>query len=210
MKRMLAQKFIDYLKSLTKNIKKGEDVVFLGFDFLKSEDGVINIYDPQQNLLAVIDYEHSTFEMVDYEFKDAFMTGNTKIINLVEDIESCGAIFEPINKETDFEVCSNLHASNLGTIARGYFKVKAGRTIAPGTAIYQTSGQALHDAISAGDANAMPYTHLFCMVKDGPIFWLTMTASSSNRVLLSANIELSAGMDCYVMAAVQSSNLGAY
>jgi hypothetical protein len=167
MKRMLATKFIDWIKKAFQSI------------LIQTNGNDINVEIP------------------------GTLTANA----LDENPDYCGAIFQPINGVGDFEVASNLHVSNLGTIARGYFTVKAGRTIAAGTAIYQTSGQALHDAILDDDAEAMPYTHLLCKVKGGSIFWLTMTADGSDNVLLSANIELTAGMDCYVIAAVQSSSL---
>ena len=124
----------------------------------------------------------------------------------------CGAIFNPIDP-TLFEKSSDIHASNLGTIARGFFKVAAGKKVNAGDNIYQTHNQALHDAVLAGDVSAMPYTQLLCKTRDGSLFWLNMTANGSDGVMLSPNISLSAprydgdpyGCDCYVIAAVQSS-----
>lgn len=197
MKRMLAQKFIDYVKNLFEKIDIRED------DLVLHTDVDINNYDLVNIGEIYADSIQPTADAIDLG-PISKLTANA----LDENPDYCGAIFQPINKASDFEVSSNLHASNLGTIARGYFKVKAGRTIAAGAAIYyQTGAQALHDAILAGDANALPYTHLLCKVKGGSIFWLTMTAHGSNDVFLNANIELTAGMDCYVIAAIQSSSL---
>ena len=199
MKRMLAQKFIDYVKKLFEKIE------FVGSYLVLHDNVNINghtIYD-------VDEIDTNSIEPMGDSINLGPITKLTANA-LNENPAYCGAIFQPINKPSDFEASSSIHASNLGTIARGYFKVKAGRTIAAGTAIYyQTGAQALHDAILAGNADAMPYTHLLCKVKGGSIFWLTMTAHGSNDVFLNANIELTAGMDCYVIAAVQSSSLTA-
>ena len=202
MKRMLAQKFIDYVKNLFGKIGINEASLSLRSDVNLEGYNLCNVEEINTNSIVPAD---------DNDNANIYLgTINTLTANaLNENPQHCGAIFQPINKETDFEVASNLHASNLGTIARGYFKVKAGRTIAAGTAIYQTSGQALHDAILAGDADDMPYTHLLCKVKGGAFFWLTMNANDSDHVTLSSNIELTAGMDCYVISAVQSSSLAA-
>ena len=135
-----------------------------------------------------------------------------KLIDSLKSLNLTGAIFNPIDS-TLFEKSSDIHASNLGTIARGFFKLAAGKKVTAGDNIYQTHNQALHDAILAGDVSAMPYTQLLCKTKDGSLFWLNMTANGSDSVMLSPNNNLGArydgdqyGGDCYVIAAVQSSD----
>ena len=197
MKRMLAQKFIDWVKGLFGKIGSDADDIEL----------YTNVQANNHNIYGVDELDTNSI----LPNGDSIELGTISKLTanaLDENIAHGGAIFQPINKETYFEVSSNLHASNLGTIARGYFKVKAA-SIDAGTHIYQTSGQALHDAILAGDTDAMPYTHLLCKVKGGAIFWLSMSATGDTNVVLKPNITLTAGMDCYVIAAVQSSILAA-
>jgi hypothetical protein len=205
MKRMLEDELIDWTKEISSQVKLDDNGLTINAN--------TRFAGPSISLIGseIILFDGYICDNGDNAIIDGEGNINAKVLkadSLDENPDYCGAVFNPIDS-TLFEKSSDIHASNLGTIARGFFKIATGKSVTAGTNIYQTHGQALHDAILAGDESAMPYTHLLCKVKGGSIFWLSMTADGSNNVMLSPNIDLAAGSDCYVIAAVQSSNIDA-
>ena len=209
MKRMIDQHLIDWTKEISSRIELDGNGLTINDNFLFTGP-----YIGLNGGSEIILFGGSISDSRDDTIIDGEGNINAKVLkanSLDENPDYCGAIFNAIDT-TLFETYSAIHASNLGTIARGFFKLAAGKKVTAGDNIYQTHNQALHDAVLAGDVSAMPYTQLLCKIKGGAInsavFWLNMTANGSDSVMLSPNTNLGGqyGGDCYVIAAVQSSD----
>jgi hypothetical protein len=163
MKRMLATKFIDWIKKAFQSI------------LIQTNGDDINVEIP-----GTLTADKNA------QFPQGITTNGNSVLGdeqITYDID--GGIIDGI----EGSVFVYSHGKSYSNV-QGCLKNDSGTTITAGTTLSTLSNKYLHDAILNGID--IGFDHILGKIKGGPWAWLTMTADGSDNVLFSLNVDLPA------------------